>query len=302
MSVITNWDDAEAILHHCMYNELRVAPEEHPTLMILPSPPFTAKSTREKLTQIMFETFSVPALYLGDSSVLSLVAAGRTNGLVVTSGLGNTYIVPVYEGVSQPDAALSTDLAGQYLSERLNRLLTKAGYSFTTTAEKAIIDDAKAKCCYVALDYNAELVKKASEKEFKYELPDGATINLNNERFSTPEVIFQPSLDGFEDLGLHDMILKSIKRCDTELRKQLYGNIILAGSTTLFSGYADRIKKEVGPFRENWPCNVVAPPERAFLPWIGGSILSSLSTFQDSWITKDEYDEEGPTIVNKKCI
>eukprot|EP00800_Vazella_pourtalesii_P021217 TRINITY_DN7771_c0_g1_i1.p1 TRINITY_DN7771_c0_g1~~TRINITY_DN7771_c0_g1_i1.p1 ORF type:complete len:311 (+),score=69.17 TRINITY_DN7771_c0_g1_i1:25-933(+) len=302
MSIITNWDDAEAILHHCMYNELRVAPEEHPTMMILPSHPFTAKSTREKLTQIMFETFSVPAYYLGDSSVLSLLATGRTNGLVVTSGLGNTYIVPVCEGVSQPDAALSTDLAGQYLSERLNRQLTQAGHSFTTTAEKSVLDDIKAKCCYVALDYEAELAKKNSEKEMEYELPDGNTIRLKDERFSTPEVLFKPSLDGFEDLGLHDMILKSIQRCDSEHKKQLYGNIILAGRTTLFSGYADRIKKEIGPYQGMYPCKVIAPPERAFLPWIGGSILSSISSFQDSWITKDEYDEEGPTIVNRKCI
>lgn len=47
---------------------------------------------------------------------------------------------------------------------------------------------------------------------------------------------------------------------------------------------------------------VVAPPERKFSVWIGGSILSSLSTFATMWINKDDYDEVGPNIVHRKCM
>ncbi|KAI6660415.1 actin [Oopsacas minuta] len=300
MSVITNWDDAESLLHHCCYNELRVAPEEHPVMIVLPSSPFTSKSTREKLTQIMFETFSVPAFYIGDSSVLSLIATGKTNGVVVNSGYGNTYIVPVYECVSCPDAALSTDLAGQYLTERLSRQLANLGHSLPGSSMKSILEDIKANGCYVALDYKAEL-KKTNDKLFKYELPDGNIIEMKNERFSTPEVLFQPSLDGFQDEGLAEMILRSVRKCDPELGKYIFQNIVLAGKTSLLNGYPDRVKKELGLTQDGKHYKVIAPPERGLLPWIGGSMLTALSHFEESWITKDEYDEEGPTIINKKC-
>ena len=302
MPLIQNWDDAEALLHHCMYNELRVAPEEHPVLMILPSPPFTAKASKEKLTQIMFETFSVPGFYLGDSSVLSLIGTGRINGLVIDSGHGNTYVVPVYEATSLAASCLSTDLAGLYLNERLNRLVREStNEDFSTSHMKPLLEHLKAEACYVPLDFKSELSSKKAGKEFRYELPDGSDVVIRDERFLAPEIIFQPSLDGFEDVGLPKLACQSIGRCDPELRHELYQNILLAGGTTLLSGYPERVRKEIGLILGNQPFKVTAPPERGSLSWIGGSILTSLSSFESAWITKDEYDEEGPYIVNRKC-
>ena len=302
MPVIQNWDDAEALLHHCMYNELTVAPEEHPIMMILPSPPFTPRSSKEKLTQIMFETFSVPGFYLGDSSVLSLIGTGRANGLVIDSGLGNTYIVPVYEATSLPDACLSSDLAGQYLNERLLRLMPKSTQdNFTPSNTKSLLEDIKVKGCYVPLDFKSEMNTKDPNREFRYELPDGSYVSLKDERFLAPEIIFQPSLDGFEDAGLAELACQSIGKCDPDLRHELFQNILLTGGTTLLYGYPERLKREIGMLRESQPFKVIAPPERGCLAWIGGSILTSLSSFESAWITKDEYDEEGPLIVNRKC-
>lgn len=92
-------------------------------------------------------------------------------------------------------------------------------------------------------------------------------------------------------------------KCDVDIRKDLYGNVVLSGGTTMYDGIGDRLNKELTSLAPStMKIKVVAPPERKYSVWIGGSILSSLSTFQQMWITKEEYDESGPSIVHRKCF
>ncbi|KAK4709032.1 hypothetical protein R3W88_029957 [Solanum pinnatisectum] len=216
--IVSNWDDMEKICHHTFYNELRVAPEEHP-----------------KMTQIMFETFNTPAIHT----------------------------VP---GYALPHAILRLDLAGRDLTDHLMKILTERGYSFTTTAEREIVRD-------------IDTSKTSSTSVDKtYELPGGQVITIGAERFRCPE-------------------------CDMDIRKDLHGNIVLSGGTTMFPGIADRMSKEITALAPtSMKIKVVAPSERKYSVWIGGSILASLSTFQQMWIAKAEYDESGPSIVHRKCF
>lgn len=297
--IVTDWNSMEDIWRHTFYNELRVAPEEHPVL--LTEAPLNPKENREKMAQIMFETFQVPAWFLQIQAVLSLYASGRTTGIVFDSGDGVSHVVPIYEGYSLPHAIDRINLAGRDITRYLKKILTESGISMNTSAESEIVRDMKENLCYVSQDFEKEMLTNNEEKE--YELPDGVVVKLGTQRFRAPEILFNPSLYGMEGNGIHQAIYKSILRCDVDIRKDLYGAIVLSGGSTMFPNMADRIQNEITKFASSsMRVKVVAPAERKYSVWIGGSILASLSTFQQMWISKEEYSESGPSVIYRKCF
>ena len=239
-----------------------MAPEDHRVL--LTETPLNPKPNREKMTQIMFETFNTPAIYIESSAVLSLYTNCRKlddqsfSGLVIESGDGVSHTVPIYEGCALPHATNRLDLAGCDLTDHLLSLLP---YFRRTNDNIEIARDIKEKLCYVALDYEKEMQTAASssslDKSYKLSVSQIMheshsltpltralvdTITIGNERFRCPEALFQPS---FQSVGIHEMCYNSIMKCDPDLRKDLYANIVLSGGNTAFPGFANRMQKEI---------------------------------------------------------
>jgi len=303
--IVEDWEDMEKIWDHTFTNELRVVPSEHNVM--LTEAPMNPKVNREKMTQIMFETFGVPGLYIAIQAVLSLYSAGKFTGIVCDSGDGVTHFVPIFDGYALPHSILRVNLAGRDLTDYLVKLLSERGHHLTTSAEREIVKDIKEKLCYVALDFDQEMneSKSGTSKEATYEMPDGQMITIGSERFRCPEALFRPSLIGKEFAGAGEQTYQSIMKSDVDVRKDLYQNIVLSGGTTLYAGLPERLTKEVqklAPQTMASKVKVVAVPERKYCVWIGGSILSSISTFSTMWITKDEYNDAGPSIVHRKCF
>lgn len=299
--VVEDWDAIEKIWSYTFYNDLKIDPSENPVL--LTEAPFNPRENRERMASVMFDNFGVPAVYVATQAVLSLYASGRTTGLVIDSGDGVTHIVPVYEGFSINHAIARIDLAGRDITEYLRRLLRQRGYTFVSGAEKEIVRDVKEKLCYVALDPERErTVADKAGVDKPYMLSDGEVVTVGAERFQAPELFFNPSAIGLDTIPLDEHIVLSIKACDVDLRRDLYANVVLSGGSTMFPGLKERLHKEITELvPENVEVRIIAPPERQYSVWIGGSILASLKTFQKMWVSRKEFEEQGPEVIHR-CI
>merc|ERR1712202_107562 len=155
--------------------------------------------------------------------------------------------------------------------------------------------------------------ERESGKKMKvFEMPDGTVVTVHNQMIRCPELMFKPSLDGKEMMGLHELTRKTVNDCDLDVRKDLLGNVVMSGGTTMFPNMPERLQGEIqGLVPEATKVKVIAPPERMISVWIGGSILASLSTFSRMWINRESnpeasppitgYDEVGPRIVHQMC-
>jgi len=163
--IVTSWDDMQKVWEYCFNNELRVDPSEHRVL--LTEAPGNPKNNREKMTQIMFETFNVEGLYVAIQAVLSLYSAGRTTGCVIDSGDGVTHAVPVFEGYSIPHAVKKNFIAGRAITEHMANLLNDDGIQENGVKSSwlQIVRSIKEQTAYVVKDFEGEMAKAQSSNE-----------------------------------------------------------------------------------------------------------------------------------------
>lgn len=298
--IVMNWDDMERIWHHTFDNELKVDPSEHPVLITeaMRNPP----ANREKMIQLIFETFNVPSFSIFISSYLSVIAKGRITGIACDIGEGVSQILPVYDGKTIQDPSVRINFGGSDLLRILQRNIEKCGYYLTTSEEKEIIREIFEKKGYVAIDYDSEIhnAKSPGSKDF-YDLPDGNSISLSKECFfNGPELLFKPHMNGFEFDCFDKIIVDSISKCPQNIQKELFENIILSGGVSLLNGLSERICNEINNrVSPSTNIRIIAGPDSKYGAWIGGSIIGSTPSLKSLFVTHDEYNDVGPGISHQ---
>lgn len=240
---------------------------------------------------------------------MSLYAAGRTTGLVTDSGDGVSHTVPVFDGYSIPHAIFRMDIAGRRLTNYVQKLMQEvAGENLTSSSELEVVKNIKETLCFVsetteAYASNTAEADGSSTHDKNYTMPDKRVINVPGKvRFGGPELLFQPTLDGLTCDGLQAITHKSIMDSDVDVRKDLCKNIILSGGSTMFEGIQARLKYELEALLPpGSDVRIVAEPTRKFSVWRGASTLSSLSSFDESWVSKADYEEHGFQVLHRKC-
>ncbi|XP_069498532.1 actin-1-like [Ambystoma mexicanum] len=299
--IVTNWNDMEKIWRHLYERELKIKPGSRPVL--LTEAPLNPRQNREKMAEMMFERFDVPAIYVALQAMLALYASGHTTGIVLDSGDGVTHSVPLFEGHCLTHSVSRLDFAGRDITMYFSRLLMESGFTFQGSAEREIVRNIKETLCYIAMDPKKEMKKKRKDLLQVYYLPDGNCIHIGSPLFQAPEALFKPIVAGITDPGIHHMVLASIMKCDRDIHKHLLGNVVLAGGSTLFHGIDRRLLKEMQQqVADGVAIRITAPPERLHSSWIGASILASLPSFSQMWVSADEYKEGGPAAVHRKCF
>ncbi|EPX71375.1 actin-like protein Arp1 [Schizosaccharomyces octosporus yFS286] len=290
--LVKNWCDMEKIWSWIYSNELQTLPEDHPVL--LAETPFNNAKNKERMAEIFFETFNVPALNFSLQPVLALYSTARTTGLVVEVGEGLTHTVPVFDGFVL-SSAQRDDYGGKDVTEFLQLQLRQLGYRFVTSAEAEIVREIKEACCYVSPNFQTEEKTNSSfnTKLRQFTLPDGQILKLGSECFRAPELLFRPELIGYENGGVQHQITQAVLRSDLDLRKDLLNNIVLSGGGTLLSGFGDRLLKELQGSGDVPNCvKIYTPKERRHAAWTGASILASFSTFSNIQITSETYKSD----------
>ncbi|KAK2538373.1 Actl6a [Columba guinea] len=367
---VEDWDSFQAILDHTYKMHIKSEASLHPVLMS--EAPWNTRAKREKLTELMFEHYNIPAFFLCKTAVLTAYplewfstfvvygnifskvkitmfsviilasfANGRSTGLILDSGATHTTAIPVHDGYVLQQGIVKSPLAGDFITMQCRELFQEMNIEiippYMIASKEAVREGSPANwkrkeklpqvtrswhnymCNCVIQDFQASVLQvsdstydeqvAAQMPTVHYEFPNGYNCDFGAERLKIPEGLFDPSnvkgLSGNTMLGVSHVVTTSVGMCDIDIRPGLYGSVIVAGGNTLIQSFTDRLNRELSQKTPpSMRLKLIAnntTVERRFSSWIGGSILASLGTFQQMWISKQEYEEGGKQCVERKC-
>lgn len=340
--MIDDWDLFDKMLEHIYDKHIHSDSQLHPVL--ISEAPWNIRAKREKITELMFEKYKVPAFFLVKNATLAAFANGRSTGLVLDSGASHSSAIPVHEGYVLQQAIVRQPYGGDYITQLCRQHFEHKGIEIVPShliaskepvkegeiprwvkkknlppltktwndyAIKRVLQDYQSSILQVSTDapYDKEVAE--AYPSVHYEFPNGFNFESSYERFLIPEKLFNPREvgDGIPDapemMEMAQIVTTSVGMCDIDLRPALYGTVIVTGGNTLITGFTDRLQMDLcsrtPPSMRLKLIHTSQPTERRFGAWIGGSILASLGTFQQMWISKQEYEEVGKSQVDRKC-
>eukprot|EP00096_Caligus_rogercresseyi_P001528 TRINITY_DN1249_c0_g1_i1.p1 TRINITY_DN1249_c0_g1~~TRINITY_DN1249_c0_g1_i1.p1 ORF type:complete len:413 (+),score=109.54 TRINITY_DN1249_c0_g1_i1:169-1407(+) len=320
--VVEDWDLMEKFMEQVIFKYLRAEPEDHHFL--LTEPPLNTPENREYTAEIMFESFNIPGLYIAVQAVLALCSSWSakkmtTTGLVVDSGDGVTHIIPVVDGYVIGSCIKHIPIAGRSITNFIQTLLREREIGIPPEQSLETARAIKEKYCYVCSDIAKEFNKYDTDlnKFIKtYEGVNSVTkkpfnVDIGYERFLGPEIFFHPEFANPDFMvPISESVDTCIQNCPIDVRRCLYGNIVLSGGSTMFKDFGRRLERDLKKsvsarlkYTEQYDINttpinvkVFSHPMQRYAVWYGGSMLATLPQFFEVCHTKAQYDEYGPSI------
>jgi actin len=265
---------------------------------------------RVKLSEILFENLRLQSINFMNTAVASLFAGGRTYGVAVEMGHSSTNVVPVFGGLILKHAQHVSNYGGKDATRLINSYLLANNHDLQQKGLEVVstIEAIKEKIMYCSLDFPSAIESNIplEIEESHIELPDGTIVQFDRlTKFGAAELLLRPG-EGFwagfgslkrSELNLVDKIYDCMERCEYDMKRKLSQNILVCGGSSQTANLLNRIKfdydQSLPVSLQGFERDIVQETNVPFSAWIGGSILGSISTFQNLKIKKTEFDEAG---------
>jgi actin-related protein len=332
--LITDFAGFELLAQN-VFDTLNLARDPNAPLLLTESA-LAPKEHREEVTDILFDKVRAESLYFASAPVLALYASGRTTGLVIEMNDGTCNTVPVFEGFALFHSILQSDIGGADISAIFGETALKGQKLPPKPYGGEIVTYMKEKYCFACpsrADFLTMMDARPSKNNnnnsgaaaaaaagltVRHELPDKEVLVMGPERALAAECLLDPQLiptgvPGIEPnppphaarRGIHQLAIESVRKCDQDIAPQLFNNIVFSGGGSLIKGLPERVAADIQEQVPSERLRSYAGTERQLAPWVGASILASLPTFQDMWVTRQEYEECGAmkkALTRKKCF
>ncbi len=242
---IMDWESFYEVLNYIFYSLLRIENlSDYPVFYC--ESPFLLRDTKEYIARLFFETHQVKSLIMMPTPLLSMFSVGLTTALVIESGDGMTWIVPIVNGQMVQHAVQKLPLAGVDVNQNLKSLLMREGVSISSSAADEILQEIKEKNCYFVLDPNKP---STTGEMFSVPMPDGSSINVPTYiLYQAPEVLFNPSMLGYTNImNITQAVIASLRAIDNQYWHDLLSHIVFSGGNLSYNGFQERFESELDP-------------------------------------------------------
>ncbi|KAB1269418.1 Actin-related protein 6 [Camelus dromedarius] len=299
MYQVTNWS---------MYSNFYFRVDFLDTNIIITEPYFNFTSIQESMNEILFEEYQFQAVLRVNAGALSAHRYFRDNPselccIIVDSGYSFTHIVPYCRSKKKKEAIIRINVGGKLLTNHLKEIISYR--QLHVMDETHVINQVKEDVCYVSQDFYRDMdIARYPREEMvlsgKYKSGE-QILRLTNERFAVPEILFNPSDIGIQEMGIPEAIVYSIQNLPEEMQPHFFKNIVLTGGNSLFPGFRDRVYSEVRCLTPtDYDVSVVLPENPITYAWEGGKLISENDDFEDMVVTREDYEENGHSVCEEK--